>query len=129
MNRRYRSFLLLALALAVSACASGRGAAGGKNPNTLTEEEVKATNYTDAYSMVQALRPQWLSRRGETSFGRSAPVLIYLDDQRYGLVDALKSISKNQIASIRYYNGIEATDRWGLDHGSGAIQVRTLRNR
>lgn len=124
-----RSALLLALALVVSACASGRSGSASKNPNALTEAEIKASSYTDAYSIVQSLRPQWLARRGETSFARSAPVQVYLDDQRYGGLEALRSISKEQVSSMRFLNGIEATDRWGLDHGSGAIQVRTLRNR
>jgi len=129
MTGRFRSLMLLALALAIPACASGRGGKSSSNPNLLTEEEIVAAGYTDAYSTIQALRPNWLLVRGATTFGSPHPIRVYLDEQRYGGVDALKNISTQQVGAMRYYNGIQASERWGLDNGGGAIQVVTRRGR
>lgn len=129
MHQRHRSVVILVLALAITACASNQSGTAGSNRSVLTEQEIVATGYTDAFSTIQALRPQWLIVRGATSFSRAEPVQVYLDDQRYGGVESLRNVSVQQVNLIRYYTGIQASERWGLDHGNGAIQVLTHRGR
>jgi hypothetical protein len=44
---------------------------------------------------------------------------------RLGGVETLRTIVVRPVSYIRHYNGIDATARWGLDHGSGVIYVST----
>jgi hypothetical protein len=52
-------------------------------------------------------------------------VKVYLDGSLMGGLDQLKAISVRSIASIRFLDGLEASNRWGLNHGMGAIVVST----
>ena len=63
--------------------------------------------------------------RGRTSFSAQEYVKVYLDDSLLGAPDQLRQITARSIASIRFLDGNEATTRWGLDHGHGAIVVLT----
>ncbi|MGH7463012.1 MAG: hypothetical protein ACREMA_18555 [Longimicrobiales bacterium] len=51
--------------------------------------------------------------------------MVYIDDTRLGGVETLRSISTASISYIRYYDGVTATGRWGIDHGQGVIFVST----
>ena len=42
-----------------------------------------------------------------------------------GGVETLRTIDLRPVTYIRYFDGIAATARWGLDHGAGAIYVST----
>jgi hypothetical protein len=121
--------LVLALAAGAAGCASGGGGQGGPDQRTLAREEILASGYQDAYSAVQALRPQWLWTRGTTSINSPETIKVYLDNSRMGGVDQLRQIPVRSIASIRYMDALEATNRWGLDHGLGAILVSTRQER
>ena len=55
-------------------------------------------------------------------------VQVYLDDNRLGGVEMLRNINTSLIQYIRWYDGIAATGRWGLDHGAGVIYVSTRDN-
>lgn len=50
---------------------------------------------------------------------------MYLDDSLLGGPDYLKQIAVSSISSIRFVDGLDASNRWGLDHGMGAIVVLT----
>lgn len=117
---------LIGAAGTTTACASGgTGSESRRDQRTLGAEELQASGYQDAYSAVQALRPQWLWTRGTTSITQTETVKVYLDGSLMGSVDQLRSIPVRSIASIRHLDGLEATNRWGLDHGLGAIMVST----
>ncbi len=94
--------------------------------NVLTMEQVLDTRTTNAYDVVATLRSNWLLPRGVDSFSTPGQVLVYFNDTRLGGVDTLRGITLNQIGYIRYYDGTEATARWGLDHGHGVIYITTL---
>ena len=81
--------------------------------------------FNNAYDAVEALRRNWLLSRGPDSFQSPTTVQVYLDQMRLGGIEQLKTIQTINITSIRYYDGISATARWGLDHGAGAILVST----
>jgi len=93
----------------------------------ITEEEIQASGYTDAFRVVQSLRPQWLRSRGVTSISQRETIKVYLDGSLLGAPDQLQQITATSISSIRFYDAVEATQRWGLDHGQGAIVVSTRR--
>lgn len=141
MPVRPKARLLLALALvAIPGCASARVggsadvASGG--PELITQAELRAAPSGTAYTMVQALRPQWLRSRGmaisagqlndEVVGGRILPV-VYLDGTQWGDVRALDAIDSDSLERIEFMSAIDATTRYGTGHSGGVIHVRTQR--
>lgn len=55
-------------------------------------------------------------------------IKIYLDGSLLGGPDQLGTIATRSVSSMRYYTGLEASERWGLDDGQGAIVVTTRRD-
>ena len=93
----------------------------------LDREEIRATQFTNLYEVVLALRANWLRVRAGDGFEKSAPIQLYLDAQRLSGVEELRQMNPMNIASIRYLDPIQAGARYGLDHGAGAILVTTAR--
>lgn len=117
---------LVAVAGSATGCATGgSGSETRRDQRTLSADEMQVSGYQDAFSAVQALRPQWLWTRGTTSINQAESVKVYLDGSLLGGVDQLRQIPVRSIASIRHMDALEATNRWGLDHGLGAILVST----
>lgn len=101
----------------------------------ITREQITATNLATAYEVVQRLEPRWLRSRGAVSlrevaeeevdtFGVVGPV-IYVNSARRGDIEELRSIMVESIQEILYFNGRNASFRFGSGHGSGVIQVIT----
>ena len=132
MSRRIRQAgYVLALAL-VSAC-GGRSAHPLRSPSQrdlITREDIERTHAVTALDAVERLRGSWLRRRGTTQLPGSGQftepeIQVYLDDQRLGTVDNLARIEIAVVQYIRFYGPADASARWGLNHGAGAIQVST----
>lgn len=121
-----RRFLGIIFLLGFSACsARNPNAATSAERNLLSAVEMQKAGYQDAFTTVQSLRPQWLQRRGASSFGRGESIKVYLDGSLLGGPETLRQITTRSISTIRYMDGIQASERWGLDHGLGAIVVST----
>lgn len=126
MRRSLRWLATLAVASLVAGCASAGAGAPRMDRNLLTREQILETNRQNAYEVVESLRSNWLRTRGPTSLqGPEAVVQVYIDDNRLGGVESLRTINTAMIQFIRWYDGIAATGRWGLDHGAGVIYVST----
>lgn len=127
MTQAGRLTAAIAMLCVAAAGCSARSESGTtrSNAKTITTAEMQASGHQDAYSLVQSLRPQWLRVRGTSSFNLTETVQVYLDGSRLGGPDHLRQISTHSISSLRYLDGLEATQRWGLDHGAGAIVVST----
>ena len=129
--RRPLLVLLLVLGWLVPAGACGPATEPGARPaprasaTLLTEDEIVRASYQNAFELVQALRSNWLRPRGTDSLTRPTEVVVYRDDVRIGGVETLRAIPTMDIGSIRFIDGITASGRWGLDHGSGVIFVVT----
>jgi hypothetical protein len=127
MNRNRNRVLAPALVLLLGACATTaterRG--GAADPNLITTAELQAAGHVDAWGVVQALRPHWLRHRGPTTITGRETIKVYLDGLLLGGPDQLQQITTSSIASLRFLDAHEATQRWGLDHGQGAIVVST----
>lgn len=125
MRRSLQRFGMLFVAVLLAACASG-GGAQRMDRNLLTREQILETNRQNAFEVVETLRSNWLRSRGPTSLtSQDAQVQVYIDDNRLGTVESLRTIATSMIQYIRWYDGIAATGRWGLDHGAGVIYVST----
>ncbi|HEY4735706.1 MAG TPA: hypothetical protein VIH53_14295 [Gemmatimonadaceae bacterium] len=119
---------------ALTACASTNSSGAGSNTgavhresNVITQEEIAASMESNAYDAVARLRPLFLKTRGRTSINAQGDehATVFVDGQRYGDLNALKSIVANQIHVIRYFSGPEAVTKFGMEYGSGAIEVLT----
>lgn len=98
-----------------------------RNANLITAEEIRETNAADAYDAVSRLRANWLRKRGVSSINREGTILVYQDGMRYGGIGSLRQINAGMIESISFLDGMQATQRFGVDHGNGAILVATRR--
>jgi hypothetical protein len=128
---------IFATALLVAACSTSPPRAdGGPVPSTgtteaprdrslLTRAQFGANQFNTAFDAIEALRSNWLKTRGTDSFQSPSQVRVYLDNSSLGDTATLRTIAISTIAYIRYFDGVEATARWGLDHGAGVIYVST----
>jgi hypothetical protein len=102
------------------------GATGGRRAqqdrNLIDADEIAGTQHSNAYTLVQALRPHWLEVRAA---GGRMVKRVYLGDMYVGGAETLRQFSAATIGSIQYYDGPAATQRWGTDHAAGVIQVWT----
>ena len=118
---RFAAALLLALTLG---CASTNTRAASQ-VDLITEGQIQAGHFLNAYEAVKALHAGWLINRGVTSTVMTDRVVVYRDGVRVGGVEELKDIPIGDVKYIRHYDGNEASARWGLDHAQGAIVVST----
>jgi hypothetical protein len=127
-----RKTLALVLALVLTACASSAPSDGTprRQANRLAADEIQNAQAQNAYDMIRALRPNWLSTRGQHSLTNplAGQVVIYVDGTRLGGADNLRQIQSRDIETATYMNASEAGSRLGLDHSGGAILL-TLRRR
>jgi hypothetical protein len=65
-----------------------------------------------------------LSRLQE-SFSYPTEVQVYLDGVHMGGLDMLENIASPPVQYIRFFSGLDATSRWGLNHGRGVVWVST----
>jgi hypothetical protein len=114
-----------ALMLAITACASRNAPRPALDRNLLVAEQFADRGFNTPYDVIQALRSNWLAERGPDSFMSPTKVQVYLDGIRMGSVETLRTIDIRPVVYIRHFDGLAATARWGLDHGSGAIYVST----
>ena len=127
MTRRIR--IAIAGVLLLVACKPPRTGPGEiSNSQLITEDEIEGSRAATAYEVIQKLRANFLSYRGETSFNKntSQPYpTVYLDGQEYGPITTLRNIPASQVATIRLYRSWEATTKFGTGNMGGVIAVTT----
>lgn len=127
MRHHFARAVGLALIISSGACSSksSSGTPARADRNVITREQLDDHRFTNIYEAVAALRSNWLQTRGTDSFRQPTRVLVYLDDTRLGGVETLRGIGATGIIYVRYFDGVTASGRWGLDHGQGVIFVST----
>jgi hypothetical protein len=123
--RLRRSTFALVLLLSAACGARTDGGRPSADRNLITRDEILEHQFSNAFQLVEALHSNWMRTRGTDSFASPGQVLVYLDESRLGGIDTLRSIATQSIGYIRYYDGLSASARWGLDHGHGVIFVST----
>lgn len=124
--------LLLLPLLSVAGCASS-GDGDRNRPsaahNAITLEMIDdiAASVQDAYAVVDRLRPRWLRSRGSMSIRHPQPTypVVYVDGQRYGELDSLRTLSVQYLSSLQFISAPQATTRFGTGHAGGAILIVT----
>lgn len=118
--------LLTALVASLVACSSaGTGSAARGDRNLVTTEELRQAVSSNVYEFVQSSRPMWLRRRGQTSINNEGDIVVYLDGNRLGGPDALRSISPTHVERMQFLDAPAAQQRFGVGHSHGAILVFT----
>jgi hypothetical protein len=99
-------------------------APGPRNSTLVTSAEILDSDRHNVYDFVRAHRPLWLRTRGGSGMGR-ASVMVYLDGHLLGPATEMRGIPTAIVSQLRYLDRREATTRYGLNHGNGAIMVIT----
>lgn len=120
-----RWFLVIGLAFAQACTGTSGNRRTAPDHSAISTAELEASPYANVFEVVQALRPNWLRLKGPTSFRGVEYVRVYLDGSLLGAPEQLRLVTTRSIASVRFFDGVAATQRWGLDHGQGAIVVST----
>ena len=116
------------MAAAGNAVAATPAPAKRKRSSTvITAEEIAEINASNAYEAVARLRANWLRKRGVSSINREGSILVYQDGMRYGTPESLRQINATAVESITFLDGVQATQRFGIGHGNGAIIVNSRR--
>jgi hypothetical protein len=135
----------LVTALAAGACASGArgttevdggpdpvplaasvpGAAGRVSPNVLSGDELRETRVANLWDALRRLRPQWLRARASTSLisGQGDEPVVYVHNVLHGPLRTLQQMNIDQVRSVEFIDGRDATTRFGTGHGGGVIMV------
>jgi hypothetical protein len=115
-------------ALLLTACAASTGTKSPRRlTNLITVEEIAASMAKDAFEAIQLLRPEWLIPRGIASptYPRSTIPAAYVNNNRLGDIENLRTISALSIAEISFLSPHDATTLYGTGHTGGAILVKT----
>jgi hypothetical protein len=150
--------IALAVTLALPVTARAQEAEKIERPTSelITREQIAELKVSSVYQVLEQLHSNWLvsrlpapadraSTRMDTSgkaqytadyaaSGRSTPganggIQVYLDGNRLGGIDELKSIRPADIYNVRRINGVDAQARFGIGHSAGVIYVSTLTTR
>jgi hypothetical protein len=126
---RRRAIIRFAIMLTALTAACSSNPAPASRPRfdaaLITREQILEGQFTNAYDAVKTLRGSWLNTVRPESFRYPAAIQVYLDGVRLGDISALSTVQTLPVQYIRYYSAQDATSRWGVDHGAGAIYVST----
>ena len=139
---RQAGFAVIVLALALGACATSGASAEGSGTdaqaqtqeqsgprsdrNTLVAADLQRSQATNLYDIIRALRPQWLDVRPQAG---GDPIQVYMDDNRLGGIEVLRTMTTTNIRTIRWLDPSAAQGRYGLNNRGGAIAISTERTR
>lgn len=95
----------------------------------LNADEIMASHETNMYDVINKLRPQWFLTRGVSSRDAEAnQVQVYLDGTRQdGGVQSLRQIEPGRVITAQRIDGADASTRFGMGNGAGAILINTRR--
>lgn len=125
-----RRIVLLSLFAVAVACGGGSGSqAGGaavpRNRTVISRAEIEqATWATNAFDLVQRLRPNFFRTAGPTNVSGAPQIpVVRLNEIDMGEIAALRQIQLASVQEIRFYSASEATARFGGLRGRPIIHV------
>ena len=124
--RRRAIVLVAGLLLILTSCASRSDGGPRLNANLITRADIDEMGPSSAFNIIEALRSNWLRKRGRTSIAQEGEIWVYVDGSGPSSLDILSTIHSDNIESLRFMNERQATFRFGSGHEHGAILV-TLR--
>lgn len=125
-------FATVVALVALAACASS-GTVGSirHSPDQVTSEEIATSSASNAYELIERLRPNWLRppSTGSLNAGvRTRLIVVYLDGHRLGDLQSLRTLSVDGIRSMEWLDATRAAtvlSEVGSDPIAGAIIIKT----
>jgi hypothetical protein len=123
--------LLLIIALLATACSSLPRQGGPGDPDSLLQEEIRASGARNAYELVERLRPRWLRAGPPRSTRLDTVILVYFNGTALGGPETLRDIALEQVHRMRVLDSAEAGQLPGLGsrHVERVIMVETAPGR
>jgi hypothetical protein len=133
MRHAKRLVPLLLLVAVTASCARATVASGEEgdrsSANRLVSQDILESGQLTLYEAVARLRPRWLRIRGNTTVqGAPSPIAVFQDNVLVGGIDILHGIRIENVKEVRWIRATDATTRWGMGYGSGAIEVISWRS-
>ena len=137
----FHRFLSLVLALGISACASsadtslGGGSetasrASGGNSRLIVRAQLDELGGRSAYEAVENFNRRWMQPQRGSSFGAPQQYArVVVDGSPRGELNELRQINSDDVESMRYLSGPDATTKYGTGYPGGVIEVTTRRGR
>jgi hypothetical protein len=126
MRSIFRPLLLCVLVLAPACSKPPAGQPAPRTADLITAEEIEGASFTNVYDLIAQLRFRWLQSRGPDSVNlQPGSVMVRMDDNELGSVQALRTLPPQGITSIRFVDPVSAAGRWGLGYAHGAIVIST----
>ena len=122
-----KCILSVLLLIMTVACGSSGSGGSGIDANLIAREEIDEQGPTNAYNIIEALRPVWLQKRGPTSFYNEGEIRVYLDNSSLGGIETLRGLHTDNIESISFLDERRASYRFGPNHEQGVILIMTRR--
>ena len=128
MRRLAHHAVVTGVIAVASACATTRNV-GVEPTNVITATQLSGMSSASAYQVIQRLRPQFLRTRGPTTILNHAEheIGVYVDNMLLGGVSELRHLPASELLEIRYLSATDAATRYGGEHPSGVIAIKTLR--
>jgi len=107
-----------------SAGAGARDSTAPRDPDLISQEELRTLPPGTVYEAVERLRPNWLRSRGY--FGVSpSPTFpeVFVDERYFGPLTSLRQINLETAQEIRFLDARDATTRFGTGYPGGIIMV------
>jgi hypothetical protein len=122
-----KSAIVAAALISLAACGGKPAHVAPQSRNLITADEIANSNASNAYEVVERLRPTFLRTRGPQSIQNPEPVtpMVYVDGMRYGSLRSLMQVPAMGIISIQYLSALDASQRFGLGNEGGAILITT----
>lgn len=117
---------LAALAI-LPGCAGTAGGQSGEGADVITASQIAESGASNAYEVIDRLRPRWLRVRMDRSSSRDTEIVVFVGTLQMSGLDALWDIDARNVRSIRWLDSAQAGMLPGLGsrHVEGAIMIET----
>ena len=139
MIRRWPLLLVLA---AQTACATGvagmrhvEPVAGTRDHTIIEADDMIDLQVANLFEAVEKLHPEWIRGRQSNRASRdvmSGQILagnseLFVDGQRQGSIELMKSMRISEVSFIKFYSASEAQVKFGSRNNTTAIAVTTAK--
>ena len=131
MRKSLITIIAFGALVVISGCASSGTTRTQSEPDRITATEIASSNATNAYELINRVRPNWLRRTAPGSLGggvRSQVVQVYVDGTKYGELTILRSLGISGLKSIQWLDAVRAGTLLpgiGSEPIAGAIVITT----
>ena len=137
---RLSALIPFAVVASLAACASAGTSSGTTSgttsstrtsPDRLTTADIQSSGASNAFDLINRLRPNWLRppSMGSLSGGaRTQLIVVYLDGHRLGDIQSLRSLSLSGLQSFEWFDATRAAtvlNEMGSDPIAGAIVIKS----